>query len=90
MPKRKETKEIESLLEKHAKEKRLYGCEEVTIGFFNAGHGNEICDYVLMDAKGIVKCYEIKVTASDLKSHAKNLGMEIIIIWSSQKTLWKN
>lgn len=71
MPKRKETKEIECLLEKYAKGKRLYGCEEVTIGFFNAGHGNEICDYVLMDAKGIVKCYEIKVTASDLKSHAK-------------------
>ena len=37
MPKRKETKEIECLLEKYAKEKRLYGCEEVTIGFFNAG-----------------------------------------------------
>ena len=71
MPKRKDTKEIEALLEKIAGEKRLYGCEEVTIGFHNADKGNEICDYVLMDAKGIVKCYEIKVTVSDLKSHAK-------------------
>lgn len=69
--KRKETLEIEKALEQLAKEKRWYGCEEITIGFYNAGKGNEVCDYVLMDSKGTLRCYEIKVTLSDLRSNAK-------------------
>lgn len=52
-------------------EKRWYGCEEVTIGFRGNGHGNEICDYILMDSKGTIRCYEIKITLPDLKSNAK-------------------
>lgn len=71
MSKRIDTLQIEDALERMAKEKRWYGCEEVTIGFYNNGHGNEICDYVLMDSKGIVRCYEIKVTKQDLQSKAK-------------------
>ena len=69
--KRTETIELEQGLEKLAKEKRWYGCEEITIGFYGNGHGNEICDYILMDSKGIIRCYELKVTKQDLKSHAK-------------------
>lgn len=69
--KRQETIDIENLLIKQTKEKRIYGCEEVTIGFANNGHGNEICDFISMDSKGIIKCYEIKVTMADLKSNAK-------------------
>lgn len=71
MAKRKETLEIEQELSHVCKEKRLYGCEEVTIGFYNNGHGNEVVDFITMDSKGIFRCYEIKVTLSDLKSKAK-------------------
>lgn len=69
--KTQETLEIEEQLRKICRKKRLYGCEEVTVGFYNSGHGNEICDFMTMDSKGIVKCYEIKVTLTDLRSHAK-------------------
>lgn len=69
--KRQETLEIEEALTKDTRLKRIYGCEEVTIGFYNNGHGNEIVDFMTMDSKGIIKCYEIKVTLQDLKSDAK-------------------
>ena len=49
----------------------FYGCEEVTIGFANAGRGNEIVDFMTMTSTGIIRCYEIKVTLADLKSKAK-------------------
>lgn len=71
MAKRKETIEIESAFHNICIEKRIYGCEEVTIGFHNNGHGNEVVDYMTMDSKGIITCYEIKVTLQDLKSKAK-------------------
>lgn len=70
MPKRKETIELENALIKETREKRLYGCEEITIGFANNGHGNEIVDFMTMDSKGIIKCYELKVTKQDLRSDA--------------------
>lgn len=69
--KRKETKEIEEALMRESKYERKYGCEEITIGFQNNGHGNEIVDFMTMDSKGILRCYEIKVTLEDLKSKAK-------------------
>ena len=65
------TKNIETALNDMCRSKRLYGCEEVTIGFQNNGHGNEIVDFLTMDSKGILKCYEIKVSLPDLKSKAK-------------------
>ena len=71
MAKRKETVELENALIKNTREKRIYGCEEITIGFYNGGKGNEIVDFMTMDSKGIIKCYEIKVTLEDLKSKAK-------------------
>ena len=73
MPKRKETLELENALYEMCKDKRIYGCEEVTIGFPHQrpGKRNEICDFVTMDSKGIIRCYEIKVTLQDLKSKAK-------------------
>lgn len=52
-------------------EKGIYGCEEITIGFVNGGHGNEIVDFMTMDSRGIIRCYEIKVTLQDLRSKAK-------------------
>mgnify|MGYP003294794927 CR=1 FL=1 len=71
MAKRQETLDLENALFKQSREKRVYGCEEVTIGFHNNGHGNEVVDFITMDSKGVIKCYEIKVTLSDLKSKAK-------------------
>ena len=43
--KRPETLALERLLEKQCIEKRIYGAEEITIGFYNSGGGDEICDY---------------------------------------------
>lgn len=71
MAKRKETLELEEKLHKMCEKDRIYGCEEVTIGFHNNGHGNEIVDFCTMDSKGVLRCYEIKVTLADLKSNAK-------------------
>lgn len=71
MAKRKETLEIENILHSMCEKKRIYGCEEVTIGFYNNGHGNEVVDFCTMDSKGMLRCYEIKVTLADLKSKAK-------------------
>lgn len=71
MSKSKETLELEEYLYNMCCKKRIYGCSEVTIGFHNAGRGNEIVDYATMDSKGILRCYEIKVSLSDLKSNAK-------------------
>lgn len=71
MGKRKETLEIEEKLRYMCQKRRLFGCEEVTIGFYHNGHGDEIVDFCTMDTHGIIRCYEIKVTLSDLKSKAK-------------------
>lgn len=71
MPKTKITEGIETALNDMCRSKRLYGCEEVTIGFPNNGHGNEIVDFMTMDSKGIIRCYEIKISLPDLKSKAK-------------------
>lgn len=69
--KRQETLELEETLIKDTQQKRVYGCEEVTIGFYSNGHGNEVVDFMTMNSQGIIKCYEIKVTLQDLKSDAK-------------------
>ena len=75
--KRQETLDIENKLNEILTDKSrnssfgYYGCEEVTIGFANNGHGNEIVDFMSMDSKGTIRCYEIKVTMADLKSKAK-------------------
>jgi hypothetical protein len=75
--KRQETLDIENKLNEIITDRHrnssfgYYGCEEVTIGFANNGHGNEIVDFMSMDSKGIIRCYEIKVTMADFKSKAK-------------------
>ena len=71
MAKTKETIAIEHALNDMCRKKRIYGCEEVTIGFPNDGHGNEIVDFMSMDSKGILRCYEIKISLADLHSNAK-------------------
>jgi len=46
----------------------VFGCFEVTIGWF----GSERVDYITYDTKGIWRCFEIKVSKSDFHSKAKN------------------
>ena len=46
----------------------VFGCFEVTIGWF----GSERVDYMTYDTNGIFRCYEIKVTKADFHSKAAN------------------
>lgn len=71
MTKTQDTLLLENALNLQSREKREYGCEEVTIGFLKDGHGDEIVDYMTMDANDICKCYELKVTLADLKTDNK-------------------
>lgn len=58
------TKKYESIL--IGAYKREYGCPEVSMGIGTAKNGR--VDYLVMDSKGIFKCYEIKVTKADFRS----------------------
>ena len=71
MAKTQATLNLEHALDEQSRKKREYGCEEVTIGFHAEGHGDEIVDYMTMDSKDIFRCYELKVTLSDLKTDNK-------------------
>lgn len=68
MAKTDETKMLEEALHECQVKNGEYGCEEVTIGFKGQGKGDEIVDYMTMDSHDQFRCYEIKVTLSDLKS----------------------
>lgn len=71
--KTKKTKEIENYLYLFLQRKGTFCCPEVKMGMGNIGkHG--IVDYLSLTTKGIVTCYEIKVTKEDLvnSSHGHN------------------
>ena len=60
MSKTQETLSLEAALYALSEKKRYYGCTEVTIGFKKTGHGDEIVDFMSLDADGIFRCYEIR------------------------------
>ena len=62
------TKEIESELARELDAMDVYGCKEVTLRNPNYEANKERVDYVTFNTKGIIRCYEIKVTESDLNS----------------------
>ena len=62
------TVELEKSIYSATSKQGVFGCLEVTIGWF----GNERVDYMTYDTKGIFRCYEIKVTKSDFHSKAHN------------------
>ena len=64
--KTKETIELERAIWSATTKQGLFGCFEVTIGWF----GRERVDYLTYDTKGIWRCYEIKVSKSDFYSKA--------------------
>lgn len=68
MTKTDETKLLEEALHHRQITNGEYGCEEITIGFKGKGKGDEIVDYMTMDSRDVFRCYEIKVTLSDLKT----------------------
>ena len=67
MAKTEETLRLERSIFKANKKMGVFGCFEVTIGFF----GKERVDYMTYDTKGIFRCYEIKTSLSDFHSKAK-------------------
>ena len=57
MAKTEETLLIENSIYRETNRQGVFGCFEVTIGWF----GKERVDYMTYDTKGIWRCYEIKV-----------------------------
>ena len=68
MGKTEETLKLEKSIFRATKKTGVFGCFEVTIGFF----GRERVDYMTYDTKGIFRCYEIKTSVSDFRSKSKN------------------
>lgn len=63
-----ETIAIEKAIAAETSKMGVFGCHEVTIGWF----GKERVDYMTYDTKGIWRCYEIKVSKADFRSKAHN------------------
>ncbi|MEB8416429.1 hypothetical protein NGG16_03135 [Enterococcus casseliflavus] len=61
------TRQAEKCLWNYTNKMGVFGCFEVTIGWF----GNERVDYITYSTDNTIRCYEIKVTLADLKSKAK-------------------
>lgn len=68
MAKTVETIKAEYCIAKDCKKRDWFGCHEVTIGWY----GNERVDYMSVDKKNNIRCFEIKVSKSDFYSKAKN------------------
>lgn len=66
--KTEETKRLEKAIWKATNKQGVFGCFEVTIGWF----GKERVDYMTYDTKGIFRCYEIKVSKADFHSGCHN------------------
>ncbi|WP_163255785.1 hypothetical protein [Bacillus tropicus] len=66
MAKTEATIEMERQIYAATKKQGVFGCFEVTIGWF----GKERVDYLTLDTKGIWRCYEVKVSVSDFRSKA--------------------
>lgn len=67
MVKTDKTKLIEQALWRVNNVQGVFGCFEVTIGWY----GHEIVDFMTYKTNGEFRCYEIKVSKSDYKSKAK-------------------
>lgn len=61
------TKTLERQIWDATQKQGVFGCFEVTMGWF----GNERVDYITYDTKDVWRCYEIKVSKADFYSKAK-------------------
>lgn len=62
------TKELKASIWEETTRQGVFGCFEVTIGWF----GKERVDYITYDTKGVWRCFEIKITKQDFRSKAHN------------------
>lgn len=69
MPKTKATFDLEKALHSSTSKMGVFGVKECTLGF-NGEYGGERVDYITIDTKGIVRCYEIKQSKQDFYSSA--------------------
>lgn len=67
MAKSETTVALERAIYKQTKKLGVFGCFEVTIGWY----GKERVDYMTLDTKGVFRCYEVKASVSDFRSKAK-------------------
>lgn len=63
-----ETIAIEKAIAKETSKMGVFGCREVTIGWY----GKQRVDYMTYETKGVWRCFEIKVSKSDFRSKAHN------------------
>lgn len=68
MAKTELTLKLEREIWQATRKQGVFGCFEVTIGWF----GSERVDYITYDTKGVWRCFEIKVSKSDFHSKAHN------------------
>lgn len=66
--KTQETLDVEYFLVKNVAKKGTYGCKEVTLRHTAYDNPIERVDYVTFNNYGEIRCYEIKVSKSDLMS----------------------
>lgn len=60
------TKQLENRLWQDTIKRGVFGCLEVTIGWY----GNQRVDYMTYDCKDVFRCYEVKISKSDFHSKA--------------------
>lgn len=66
--KSKDTLNIERALAEYTDTMSVYGCKEVSLRNPAYEDVKERVDYITFDTKGIIRCYEIKVSKEDLYS----------------------
>ena len=68
MAKSEETIKLERTIWRATAKQGLFGCFEVTIGWF----GRERVDFLTYDTKGVWRCYEIKISKADFNSKSRH------------------
>lgn len=79
------TRQAEKCLWHYTNEHGIFGCFEVTIGW----HGKERVDFMTYSTDNTIRCYEIKVSLSDLKSTAKQTFIGDYNYLVVTKELWE-
>ena len=85
------TKQAEMLLWRDNRKMGNFGCFEVSIGFNDDYRGCvERVDFITYDTKGVVRCFEIKVSKSDLNSKAKKSFIGDFNYYVMPSELWES
>lgn len=79
------TRQAEKCIWHHTDKMGIFGCFEVTIGWF----GKERVDYITYSTDNTIRCYEIKVTMADLKSTASQTFIGDYNYLVVTKELWE-